>query len=294
MKILLTGASGMLAAEVISVLEKRGDTLIKTDLRQGSSGIESLDVANLSAVLELAEGNQPDYIFHFAAETNVDLCQTDADHAFRVNTIGTENVVLACKKTGCRMLYVSTGNVFDGSKPSPYIEFDKPNPINIYGESKLQAELIVKNLLSEYFIVRAGWMTGGRRINKKFVYKIIQQLKEGKDHITAVNDKFGSLTFTGDFAVNLMNIIDTKRYGTYHLVNKGTCSRYDIAVKIVEFMGLKNKVNVLPVDSKKFPLPAPRARSEMMRNYKLDLLGMNSMPFWEESLEKYIKLNKDK
>ena len=134
-------------------------------------------------------------------------------------------------------------------------------------------------------------MVGGWEIDKKFVYKIVQQLKEGKKELQVVADKFGSPTFTKDFAKNFMNIIQTGRYGHYHLTHKGSCSRYDIAVKIVEFMGLADKVKVNPIDSGQFPLPAPRADSEKMRNYKLDLLGLNNMPSWEDSLRDYIKTN---
>ena len=137
-------------------------------------------------------------------------------------------------------------------------------------------------------------MVGGWDIDKKFVYKIVQQIKEGKQELNVVADKFGSPTFTKDFANNLMNVVNTGRYGLYHMTNKGTCSRFDVAVKIVEFMNCKKTVKVNPINSAQFPLPAPRANSEMMRNYKLDLLGLNHMPHWEESLKQYIQSNNPK
>jgi dTDP-4-dehydrorhamnose reductase len=235
-----------------------------------------------------------DFVFHLAAETDVDLCEKQSDHAYRVNTLGTENVALVCQEYNIPMLYISTAGVFFGDKQEPYTEFDIPKPANVYGDSKLQGEWIVKNLLDRYFVIRAGWMIGGWEIDKKFVYKIVRQLKEGKRELKVVADKFGSPTFTKDFANNLMNVVNTKRYGLYHMTNKGTCSRYEIAVKVVEFMGLEGEVKISPVSSAEFPLPAPRARSEMMRNYKLDLLALNNMPLWEESLKEYIKTNKNK
>jgi dTDP-4-dehydrorhamnose reductase len=134
-------------------------------------------------------------------------------------------------------------------------------------------------------------MVGGWEIDKKFVYKIAAQLKEGKTELRVVSDKIGSPTFTKDYAKNLMSIVTTGRYGLYHLTNQGTCSRYEIALKIVEFMGLKGKVTVTPINSAQFPLSAPRADSEMMQNYKLDILGLNAMPHWEKSLEAYINSN---
>lgn len=284
----------MLAADVIPQLKSNGFEVSGFDINQRLPDIEKLDITDKESVFNMAQRLKPDYIFHLAAETDVDRCEKDPDHAFRVNTIGTENIALACQKYGIKLLYISTAGVFFGDQQDPYTEFDIPRPANVYGHGKLQGEIIVRNLLSEYFIVRAGWMVGGWEIDKKFVYKIVQQLKGGATELRVVADKFGSPTFTKDFAKNLVALIKTGRYGLYHMTNKGSGSRYDIAVKIVEFMGLKNKVTVHAINSAQYPLPAPRARSEMMRNYKLDLIGLNLMPHWEQSLEEYIRINKDK
>jgi len=293
MKILVTGSAGMLAAEVIASLTSQGHKVIATDIHQRFKEIFVLDIGHKSAVEAMVETHRPDYVFHLAAETNVDLCQQKPDHAFRVNALGTENVVYACLKLGVKLLYISTAGVFYGDKKEPYTEFDTPRPRNIYGESKLQGERAVRDHLSEFFIIRAGWMVGGWQIDKKFVYKIVQQLNEGKRQLRVVSDKFGTPTFTKDFARNLMNVIETGRYGLYHMANQGTCSRYDIAVKIVEYMGLSDKVRIQAISSDEFPLPAPRADSEMMCNYKLGLLGLNHMPHWQESLKEYVVTHKD-
>lgn len=294
MKVFVTGASGMLASDVIPQLIQQKHQVIATDFKPRSEGVLPLDITEKDKVFQATQEYKPDYVFHFAAETNVDLCDQDPDHAFRVNTIGTESVALACQRYKVRMVYISTAGVFYGDKKEPYTEFDTPNPINIYGHSKLQGEVIVRNLLSEYFIFRPGWMVGGWEIDKKFVCKIVQQLKEGKRELRVVADKFGSPTFTKDFAKNIMNVVNTERFGLYHMTNQGSCSRHEVALKIVEYMGLKDKVKVHAISSSEFPLPAPRADSEMMRNYKLDLLGLNQMPHWQESLEDYIKTNKNK
>ncbi|MFH1305139.1 MAG: sugar nucleotide-binding protein, partial [Candidatus Omnitrophota bacterium] len=134
----------------------------------------------------------------------------------------------------------------------------------------------------------------GWELDKKFVYKIIRQLKDGKKELMAVSDKFGTPTFTRDFAANLLSVVNSGKYGLYHMVNKGTCSRYDMAAKIVEYMHLAETVKVDPVDSSRFPLPAPRARSEMLENRNLELMGLNNMPHWEESLRIYIEENRNK
>jgi dTDP-4-dehydrorhamnose reductase len=294
MRILLTGAAGMLAAEVVPELKRNGFEVHGFDMNQRLPDIQKMDITDYAQVLKAAETVKPDYIFHLAAETDVDRCEREPDHAFKVNTIGTENIALVCQKLGIKMLYISTAGVFFGDKSEPYTEFDIPNPANVYGHSKLQGEIIVKHLLSQFFIVRAGWMVGGWEIDKKFVYKMVQQLKEGKTELKVVADKFGPPTFTKDFAKNLVALVKTGRFGLYHMTNQGSGSRHDIAVKIVEFMGLSGKVTVQPINSAQFPLPAPRARSEMMQNYHLDLIGLNLMPRWEKSLEDYIKANKDK
>ncbi|MFH1395271.1 MAG: dTDP-4-dehydrorhamnose reductase [Candidatus Omnitrophota bacterium] len=293
MKILVTGAAGMLAAEVVPMLLARGHEVVQTDINQRIPDIEALEVRDKAKVLEKIKKEKPDYVFHLAAETDVDLCEKDQDHAYIVNAFGTENIVLACKEFGAKLLYISTGAVFEGTK-GIYTEYDTVNPINVYGRSKLEGEKIVQNVLSDYFIIRAGWMVGGWDLDKKFVYKIVQQLKQGRKDLIAVDDKKGTPTFTKDFAANLMNVINSERFGLYHMANKGACSRYDMALKIVEYMGLSKEITVKPVSSAYFPLPAPRASSEAMRNYKLDMLGLNNMPCWEESLEQYIKLNKEK
>jgi len=294
MKILVTGAAGMLAADVVKVLTKEKHEVVSTDIHQRLPYIEKLDIVDSEEVFRKVNSIKPDYIFHFAAETDVDLCEKNRDHAFKVNAFGTKNVALAAKEYGSRFLYISTGNVFDGSKLAAYVESDEPDPINKYGQSKLQGEEEVEGLLSEYFIIRVGWLVGGWELDKKFVYKIVQQLKDGKKELKVVSDKFGSPTFTKDFAANFMSLLNTEQFGLYHMSNKGTCSRYDIAVKVVEYMGFKDEVKIIPIDSSQFPLPASRPQSEMLNNHKLDLLKLNNMPYWQDSLAEYIRMNKDR
>jgi len=280
----------MLGTEVVLELKRCNHEVLSYGFSR-ASGIQKLDITDKAAVFDEISRAKPELVFHLAAETDVDRCQREPEHAFRVNTFGTENIVLACQTFDIPLLYISTAGVFYGDKKNPYTELDTPNPKNIYSESKLQGETIVQKLLSRYFIVRAGWMVGGWEIDKKFVYKIVSQIKEGKTELRVVSDKFGSPSFTKDFAKILPRLIETKRYGIYHLANKGTASRYQIALKIVEFMGMKDAVKIVPVESSAFPAQAPRADSEMMDNHNLELLGLNTMPHWEQALEEYVKTN---
>jgi dTDP-4-dehydrorhamnose reductase len=218
-----------------------------------------LDVREYNKLSDLIEKIKPDIVMHLAAETDVDKCELEPDHAFRTNTIGTQNVALACQKRNITMVYISTIGVFYGDKPTPYTEFDDPNPINIYGRSKLEGEKIVQRLLKNYYIIRAGWMIGGGpKLDKKFIGKIIKQIDE-KTVLRAVNDKIGSPTYTVDFSRCLLDLIETGYYGIYHCTNKGYGSRFDVAKKIVDFLG-RSDITVEPVSSAYFPLPAARAR----------------------------------
>ncbi len=290
MKVLVTGAAGMLGSDLCPELEKNGVEVVRTDIREEGSSMLKMDVTNPSEINGVMEEVGPDWVFHLAAETDVDLCEKDPDHSFFVNAMGTENIALACREMDKPMVYISTAAVFNGRKPVPYTEFDTPDPSNVYAWSKLEGEKVVRDLLDRFFIFRAGWMVGGWEIDKKFVYKIVKLLRE-RDRITVVDDKFGSPTFTFDFSRNLVKVWKTRRYGLYHLTNRGVTSRYEMACHIARYMGVEDRVEIVPINSAHFPLPAPRARSEMVRNYKLDLLGMNEMPPWQESLEYYIRKN---
>jgi dTDP-4-dehydrorhamnose reductase len=220
LKILLTGAAGMLASAIIPEIERSGHKVfgslievVKSDIHLRLPDIQKVDICIFRDVYDWTTSEKPDFIFHFAAETDVDLCEKTPEHAYRTNYIGTENVALVCQKYEIPLLYISTGAVFNGTNCEPYLEFDITEPTNVYGRSKLAGEITVQRLLKKYFIIRAGWMIGGWEIDKKFVYKIVKQLLEGKKEVFAVNDKFGSPTFTMDFAKNLLPLIKSERYG---------------------------------------------------------------------------------
>ncbi len=287
MKILVTGADGMLGSSLCPLLTDRKHEVYKTDLTPSNEETKPLDVRDHQQVEKAFKDFKPELVMHLAAETDVDKCEVDPDHAFLTNTIGTQNVALLCQKHEIIMVYISTIGVFYGDKHEPYTEFDNPNPINTYGQSKLEGEKIVQSLLNRYYIVRAGWMVGGGpKKDKKFIAKIIKQLDKAKV-IKAVYDKIGSPTYTVDFSKCLVELIQTEYFGLYHCTNKGYGSRFDVAKKIVSILG-RSDVTVEPVCSAYFPLPALRARSEMSRNFKLELLNMDKTRKWEVALEEYI------
>ena len=286
MKALVTGANGMLGSALRLELLNQNHETLATDIVSSNREIRHLDVRDEQNVKKMFKDFEPDVVFHLAAATDVDRCESQKEETFITNTLGTENVMFSCMKKDILLVYISTAAVFSGKKKEPYTEFDRPDPLNIYAKSKFAGEEILRRFLKKYFIVRAGWMIGGVDKDKKFVVKIIKQLQSQKE-ILAVTDKIGSPTFTKDLSKGLLSLIETERYGLYHMANKGSCSRYDIARMIVKFMR-RDDVVVKPVTSEIFPLRAPRPDSEAIKNFKLDLLGMNNMRSWEKALEEYI------
>lgn len=277
--ILVTGANGMVGSYVKEVFN--GEELVLTD-------IPEVDVRKFEQVNSLFEKYRPKTVLHLAAETDVDRCEKEIDHAFYSNAIGVQNVAIACQRHGTEMIYISTGSVFGDDGLSTHTEFDEPGPVNIYAKSKLEGEKIVQSLLHKYYIFRASFMVGGgKERDKKFVGKIISFCLEGRKEIMAVNDKLGTPTFGKELLKGVKEFIKTGYYGLYHMGNNGVCSRYDIACKIVEILGAK--IKVIPVSSDKFPLPAPRTPSEAIRNYKLELMGLNMMRPWQDCLDEYVK-----
>jgi dTDP-4-dehydrorhamnose reductase len=280
-KAIVTGAKGMMGTDLCQVLDSKGHEVTVTD-------IEEMDVRDRELVQETIETLQPDVVFHLAALTEVDECERDPDSSFLTNTIGTQNVALACLSIGATMVYISTNSIFDGSKCSPYTEFDVPNPQSYYSQSKYQGELVVEKLLTKYYVARAGWMFGGGPEDKKFVAKIIRLARE-HDKLSVVDDKYGSPTYTYDISSTVEKLVHTGLYGTYNTVNSGGfCSRYEFAKKILEYAGVTD-CELVPVSSAQFPLPAHRPRMEAARNYNLELRGFPWMRPWQEALKEYIE-----
>lgn len=282
--ILVTGAGGMVGSYFHALQEQFPEPLDLTD-------IDTLDVTNWEAVRERIGGGGYSLVIHLAAETDVDRCEQDPDHAYRANALGTHNIALACQQTNTVMLYTSTAGVFGGDGAlGPFTEYTTPCPANIYGASKLAGEQIIYRLLNRFYVVRPGWMMGGTGKDKKFVGKIIEQIRAGKD-VKAVHDKIGSPTFARELTLNINHLIRSGQFGLYHMTNQGVCSRYDVAKHIVDFFG--NQVQVTAVSSDHFPLPAPRADSEATRNLNLQLTGLDIMSPWQEALDQYLQQWKD-
>jgi dTDP-4-dehydrorhamnose reductase len=278
MRILMTGARGMLGADLAPALAREHDVT--------ATGADELDVRDARRVRAVMEAVRPDLIVHLAARTNVDACEGAPDETYRTNALGTQLVALEARRAGAAVLYMSSLSVFDGTKPEPYTEFDAVNPLNVYSRAKLAGEQALRELLPRHYIVRSTGLFGGGRQDKKFVAKILARARQGGP-IEVVDDIYASPTYTRDLARMLAWLIANELYGTTHVVNRGYCTRHEYARAILRCAGLDEGL-LRPVPSARFPLAAPRPRMEAAVNYRLELLGANDMRPWDVALREYI------
>ncbi|MBC8248546.1 MAG: dTDP-4-dehydrorhamnose reductase [Anaerolineales bacterium] len=274
MRIAITGHKGQLGKALLEVLKE--ETLFGIDLPEH-------DITDRQAIAQAIVDFGPQVVIHAAAMTNVDVCERDPDAAYRINGLGTQNVALACQRCSAAMVYVSTNEVFDGTKGEPYLEFDRTNPINAYGRSKLAGELITQVLLNRFYIVRTAWLyaQGGNN----FVTRMIH-LADERGGLRVVADEVSSPTYAPDLAEAIAKLIRTNHYGIYHFTNEGICSRYDFAVKILELAG-RGHVPVHPITSDQYTRASTPPPYAPIRNFcAATALGIALRP-WEEALQAY-------
>ena len=270
----------MLGADLQKALAPVGD-LILTDVTGDAT---FLDVTDTGRVLATVGENRPDVVIHAAAYTDVDGCERDPDRAFRVNALGTWNAAAACRQSDAALVYISTDFVFDGEKGEPYTEYDVPRPIGCYGASKLAGETHVRALCPRHYIVRTAWLYGEH--GKNFPYAILNAAKTKKE-LSVVADQVGSPTFTADLAAAIRELIGNPLYGTYHITNKGACSWYDFAGRILSLAGISD-VEVRPIKSEEWPSPTKRPRYSVLGHCALELQGRDNLRSWEDALADFI------
>ena len=296
MRILITGACGMLGRDLVEILSV-GHELYLLDVKPFPVPLSSqfstitLDITDSEKTYKELTKINPDIVLHTAAYTDVDGSETNRDLAFRVNALGTRNIALACQKFDTELLYISTDFVFDGEKNEPYLEFDVPNPKSIYAKSKYWGELYIKSLLNRFYIVRSSWLFG--KNGKNFVTTILNLAKEKKE-IEVVNDQTGSPTYTKDLARAIVQLIGAEHedsttgadlYGIWHITNSGQCSWYEFAREILRGSG----VLVKPITSEKLNRPARRPKFSVLDNYVWRLQGWEPLRHWKEALKDYLK-----
>ncbi len=272
MRILITGVKGQLGRTLQAQMpEATGFDLPEVDI---------LRPASVEAAVNAA---RPDLIIHCAALTDVDGAARAPALAYRVNGMGTQNVALAAARAGAALAYLSTNEVFDGTKAEPYWEFDWPHPINPYGHSKLAGEWFAMHLVPQFYIIRIAWLaaSGGRN----FIHRI-QQLADERGQLKVVTDEVANPTFVDDLAQALVRLFATGRYGIYHLTNAGYCSRYDYARKILELTG-RSHIPVEPITRAQYPRPSTPPPFTPLANTAAAALGIE-LPPWEDGLARFL------
>jgi dTDP-4-dehydrorhamnose reductase len=284
MKVLVAGAKGMLGHDLIPALRQAGHQAVPSGSRPLTEpDYVAMDITDLARVREVFAAVQPDAVINCAAYTNVDGAETDEENAYRVNALGSWNLALACQAADIPLMYVSTDYVFDGTKASAYDEYDTPNPLGVYGRSKRAGEIHVERLCPKHYIVRTAWLYGHG--GKNFVETILKAASE-RPELNVVNDQWGSPTWTVDLARTMAALLETERFGTYHVTGGGACTWQEFALQIVTQGGLTTSIH--PQTTEELNRPAPRPTYSVMANRALRLAGLQTLPPWQEALKNYL------
>ena len=288
-KIFLAGAGGMLGEafyhEFLSDYE-----LYCTDKDVNEKWLNFLNFCNKEEYKSQVLKFKPNYLFHLGAFTDLEYCENHKIETIKTNTESVISAVEISNHLKIPLLYISTAGIFDGHKDF-YDETDLPKPIGSYASSKYEAEKYVVKNCKKYLVCRAGWMMGGGpKKDKKFVQKILQQIKEGKKELFVVNDKFGTPTYTFDFAKNTKKLLETNNFGLYNMVCEGKTSRLEVSKEIIKILKLEEKIKINEVESSYFSnvFFAERPKSENLINGELNKKGLNIMRPWKETLKEYI------
>ncbi|HPI92082.1 MAG TPA: dTDP-4-dehydrorhamnose reductase [Deltaproteobacteria bacterium] len=281
MKILVTGAGGMLGHDVVQTLEMQGHEVWGTDV---ASSEEKLDITKPDQIRYAIASFRPEWIVNCAAYTNVDGAEEHEDTAILLNAKGPEMLSRACRRHSVKLLHISTDYVFDGEKDTPYSEDDPPGPINFYGVSKLAGENAVRHQMTEYLIVRTQWLIGHH--GRNFISTILAAAQV-KETLQVVNDQWGSPTFAPDLAKALAHLMEIDARGIFHVCNRGKTTWYDLASKAIEFVGLGTKV--VPVATSEYPRPARRPRYSILSTTKFTEKTGKVMPLWQTSLGNHVR-----
>lgn len=288
-RIYMAGCGGMLGEAFYKVFGEEYE-LKCTDKDVNDTWLSFLDFRDYDAYRKDVLEFKPDYLFHLGAYTDLEFCELNIDDTYRTNTLAVENAVHISNELNIPLLYISTAGIYDGEKEL-YDDWDLPNPLGHYARSKYMGELFVKENKREHLVCRAGWMMGaGPKKDKKFIQKLMKQLKEGKKELFIVNDKLGTPTFTHDFARNAKLLIEKRFWGVYNMVCGGETGRFEVAEELIRVLGKENEVKITEVSSDHFKEVyfAARPASERLVNKRLDLRGLNVMRDWKICLKEYV------
>jgi len=275
-KALVTGGNGQLAQSLKDVVNHQDE--LDVDFQD----LPDLDITNKQQLESYFSNNELDYCINCAAYTAVDLAEEQSELAYAVNAEGPKNIAMLCLKYNIKLIHISTDFVFDGQQRTPYLETDAPNPLSVYGASKLQGERSIQETTEAYFIVRTSWLYS--EYGKNFI-KTMLSLSETLNEISVVSDQIGSPTYAGDLAEVLIQIVlsSSTNYGVYHYSNSGTISWYDFAVEIFKQFG--KTIEVKPIKTKDYPTAAKRPKYSVLDTTKIKNNFDYTINDWQESLK---------
>lgn len=289
-RIYIAGCGGMLGEAFHKIFGSEYE-LKCTDKDVNDDWLTFLDFRDYSAYRKDVTDFKPDYLFHLGAYTDLEFCENNPDDTYVTNTISVENATHIANDLGIPLLYISTAGIFDGSQDT-YDDWDSPNPLGHYARSKYMAELFVTQNCRNHLVCRAGWMMGGGpKKDKKFIQKLMSQIKSGKKELFIVDDKLGTPTYTHDFARNVKVLVEQNLWGVYNMVCSGITGRLEVAQELLNVLDIEDKVNIIPVNSEYFSKEyfAPRPVSERLITKKLDLRQVNYMRDWRLCLKEYVE-----
>ena len=276
MKIAITGAAGLFGQGLVTAVSTRHTTFPLT--RQDA------DITDREGMLALLARIKPEVVIHPAGIADIDSCETEPVKALRVNVDGTRHVVEAAQAVGAGVAYISTDAVFDGQKPTPYVESDPAVPITVYGRTKLRGEMLVQSL-PNHWIFRVSVLFGPGKAN--FIERGLRKIAAGEEYVVA-GDQMGSATYTVDAGHKILEVVEARRYGLYHLCNSGPCSRFELACRAAELAGLDAR-KVVGVPAGRMGRPAPRLKFAVMEMGALRQAGFAPPRPWQDALAEYIQ-----
>lgn len=289
-KIYIAGCGGMLGDAFYTHF--KNDYYLKcTDIDINEKWLNFCNIRDYEKYYKDVSDFRPDYLFHLGAYTDLEFCELHPDDAYVTNTLSVENAVYIANELNISLLYISTAGIFNGKK-EVYDDWDVPDPLGVYARTKYAGEVFVKEKARRYLICRPGWMMGaGPKKDKKFIQKIMKQLKEGKKKLYIVNDKLGTPTYTHDFAKNVKLLIKKGCLGLYNMACEGITSRLEVTKQLLTILDLEDQIEIIEVDSNYFSKEyfAPRPDSERLINKKLNLHGINIMQNWKIALRDYLE-----
>lgn len=289
-KIYIAGCGGMLGEAFYAQFKDKYE-LKCTDKDVNDIWLSLLDFRDFVSYKKDVFDFRPDYLFHLGAYTDLEFCEQNADETYLTNTLAVENAVYLANLLDIPLLYISTAGIFDGQKEQ-YDDWDVPNPLGVYARSKYMGERFVVENAKRYLVCRAGWMMGaGPTKDKKFIQKLMRQLKDGKKELFIVNDKDGTPTYTQDFAKTVKELLEKEYWGLYNCVCDGQTSRLEVAQELLKILKKNDEVKITQVSSDYFKEVyfSERPASERLETKKLKLRRVNKMRDWKVSLEEYIE-----